>query len=90
MGVPVVTTDAGGMAEVVEAGAHGLVVDRRDPRALARAFATLAADPGRRRGMGERAVARAQDFAVGPHLDAIEQILVTAATDQRAAGASQE
>lgn len=43
--LPVVTTDCGGMTEVVTDGADGLVVPRRDDRAIAAAVARLVADP---------------------------------------------
>lgn len=51
-GLPVVCTDAEGLAENVEADVTGLVVPRRDPEALAAAIALLADDPERRVAMG--------------------------------------
>jgi colanic acid/amylovoran biosynthesis glycosyltransferase len=51
-GLPVVCTDAEGLAENVDPGVTGLVVPRRDPPALAAAIAELAADPERRVAMG--------------------------------------
>jgi glycosyltransferase involved in cell wall biosynthesis len=81
----VVTTDAGGMAEVVTDGVDGLVVPRRDPHALARAFAHLARDPDRRRRMGAHAWARSQDFALEPQVDAVEHLLEAAAANRRGA-----
>ena len=61
-GLPVVTTDAEGLAANVEDGVTGLVVPRRDPAALAAAVQELAADPERRVAMGragrERAATR--------------------------------
>lgn len=53
MKLPVVCTDADGLPENVENGVTGLVVARRDAKALADALAELAADPDRRRRMGE-------------------------------------
>jgi glycosyltransferase involved in cell wall biosynthesis len=76
MGVPVVTTDAGGMTEIVEDGVEGLVVPRRDPRALADAIIGLAADPAMRAAMGKRARARAEQFDTSHHLDELEQVLL--------------
>lgn len=76
MGLPVVTTDVGGMTEVVEDGVVGLVVPSRDPRALADAIGALARDPVHRVEMGRRALALAQQFDTTPHLDRIEEILV--------------
>jgi glycosyltransferase involved in cell wall biosynthesis len=80
MGLPVITTNVGGMTEVIDDGRVGLVVPSRDPRALADAICTLARDPARRAAMGERAVARAQQFDATLHLDRIEAILTELAS----------
>lgn len=58
MKLPVVCTDADGLAENVENGVTGFVVARRDPEALAQALFDLAGDPDRRRRMGEAGRAR--------------------------------
>ncbi len=52
MEVPVVCTDADGLAENVVDGVTGDVVARRDAAAMADRLAALAADPDRRRRMG--------------------------------------
>ncbi len=52
-GVPVVTTDCGGMREAVEDGVEGFVVPVRDVDAMTEALATLWEDPQRRIQMGE-------------------------------------
>jgi colanic acid/amylovoran biosynthesis glycosyltransferase len=52
MGVPVVTTDVGGMSEAVADGLTGLVVPPRDPRALADAVSSLVSDEARRTELG--------------------------------------
>jgi colanic acid/amylovoran biosynthesis glycosyltransferase len=52
MGLPVVCTDAGGLAENVADGETGFVVPRRDPRALAEKM-TLLLDPALRQQMGQ-------------------------------------
>jgi glycosyltransferase involved in cell wall biosynthesis len=57
-GMPVVTTDEGALAEIVEDGATGLLVPPRDPAALAERLAALIANPGLQRQMGARARAR--------------------------------
>jgi glycosyltransferase involved in cell wall biosynthesis len=52
-GLPVVTTDAGGVAEVVQHGVNGLVATPRDVGTLARHLAELVTDGTRRRALGE-------------------------------------
>jgi glycosyltransferase involved in cell wall biosynthesis len=51
-GKPVITTDAGGVSELVEEGVNGYVVARDDPAALALAVVRLFEEPGRAEGMG--------------------------------------
>jgi glycosyltransferase involved in cell wall biosynthesis len=51
-GLPVVSTRVGGIPDLVEDGVTGLLVDRGDPVALARAIAELLRDPQRRAQMG--------------------------------------
>jgi glycosyltransferase involved in cell wall biosynthesis len=59
MGLPVIATDIRGCRQVVDDGRTGLLVPRRDARALADAIGALAADPARRTGMGAAARAKA-------------------------------
>jgi glycosyltransferase involved in cell wall biosynthesis len=58
MGLPVVSTDVGGIAELVVEGVTGWLVPPLDARALARAV-VRATDPGVREEMGARARERA-------------------------------
>jgi glycosyltransferase involved in cell wall biosynthesis len=51
-GRPVVSTDVGGVADLVEDGVNGLLVPSGDAEALAGAIATLLADPERAASMG--------------------------------------
>jgi colanic acid/amylovoran biosynthesis glycosyltransferase len=60
-GLPVVTTDCGGMAEVVRDEVEGLVVPVWNARALAAALGRLAADADMRRTMGNHARERVMD-----------------------------
>ncbi|HEC23996.1 MAG TPA: colanic acid biosynthesis glycosyltransferase WcaL [Chloroflexi bacterium] len=53
MGLPVVTSDAGGLVENVIDGVTGFVVPRRDPDALAEKLILLAQDPELCQRMGE-------------------------------------
>jgi glycosyltransferase involved in cell wall biosynthesis len=54
-GLPVVATSVGGVPELIEHGVHGLLIDRGDPDALARAVASLLRNPALRAEMGARA-----------------------------------
>lgn len=57
-GIPVVTTDCGGLREAVSDGVEGFVVPLRQPEAMAQALHKLWQDPALRRRMGERGRAR--------------------------------
>lgn len=57
-GLPVVTTDCGGMREAVADGVEGFVVPVRAPQAMAEALAHLAGDADLRRSMGAAGRAR--------------------------------
>ncbi len=52
-GLPVVTTDAGGITEAVRHGVNGLVAAPRDVGTLARHLAELVTDGARRRALGD-------------------------------------
>ncbi len=68
---PVVATNVGGLAEVVEDGTTGLLVESEDPDAMARAILVVLEDPCRARALGERARERALErFSWAAHLDA--------------------
>lgn len=54
-GLPVVTTDCGGMREAVTAGVEGFVVPVRSPESMAQALETLARHPEMRQRMGKAA-----------------------------------
>lgn len=57
-GIPVVTTDCGGMSEAVTDGVEGFVVPVRNADAMAAALLKLADDSGLRQRMGQAARAR--------------------------------
>ena len=59
-GKPVVSTRVGGVPELVEDGVHGLLVERRDPDALATAIGRLLRDPAEARRLGEQGRERQQ------------------------------
>lgn len=54
-GIPAVTTDAGAIGEIAQAGVTALVVAREDPRALAAAIDTLLSDPALGRRLADNA-----------------------------------
>jgi colanic acid/amylovoran biosynthesis glycosyltransferase len=64
-GLPVVTTDCGGMTEAVADGEEGFVVPTRDSAGLAEAIVKFASDTELRLSMGARARARVErDFSL--------------------------
>jgi colanic acid/amylovoran biosynthesis glycosyltransferase len=69
-GLPVVTTDCGGMREAVTDRVEGFVVPLRDPAAMAAALAKLAADPALRDRMGRAARERVlSEFSLNRQID---------------------
>jgi colanic acid/amylovoran biosynthesis glycosyltransferase len=61
MELPIVSTTAGGMAELITDGSDGLLVRPRDHVAMARAIAGLLRDPERRRAIGQAARKRVEN-----------------------------
>jgi colanic acid/amylovoran biosynthesis glycosyltransferase len=73
MMLPVVCTDAEGLAENVLDGVTGFVVPRRDPAAMAAKLAELAPDPELRQRMGEAGRERvASTFRIDQEIDGFE------------------
>lgn len=72
-GLPIITTDAGGMREAVRDGNEGFVVPVRDVAALTDRLEELARHPELRARMGDAARARAEaEFALPRQLDELE------------------
>ncbi|MBI5211563.1 MAG: glycosyltransferase family 4 protein [Elusimicrobia bacterium] len=61
-GKAVIASAVGGVAEAVEHGVSGLLVEPGDTRGLTRAMARLAADPGLRARLGKGALEKARRF----------------------------
>lgn len=75
-GLPVVTTDCGGMREAIADGVEGFVVPVRDPRAMATALTILAADQALRQRMGQAARDRVlQQFTLDRQIDKFMSLL---------------
>jgi N-acetyl-alpha-D-glucosaminyl L-malate synthase BshA len=77
---PSVTTDVGGIPEVVDHDRTGLLVPSRQPEDLARAVESLIADPERRAALGQAAREKARtvfssDHIVGQYEDFYRDIL---------------
>jgi D-inositol-3-phosphate glycosyltransferase len=62
-GTPVVASQVGGLAFLVQDGVTGFVVPDGDPQALAEKLTRLLTDPGLRRKLGEQAAAYAGQYA---------------------------
>jgi glycosyltransferase involved in cell wall biosynthesis len=83
-GLPVVTTNAGGMAEAVRDGVDGYVVPVRDIDALADRLGSLLADAGLRQRMGQSARGRVeQEFRLDRQARVFER-MYTAMVEQGA------
>lgn len=63
-GVPVIASDVGGLAEIVEPGNGGWLVPAGDPKALARAITVAATHTDLLRAQGQKARERARLFSV--------------------------
>lgn len=86
-GVPVVSTDVGGVADVVEHGVSGWLAPMDDAEAVARHVLTVLADPGRARTMGQQGRARvAATYDAGRLVHDIEG-LYTTLVQQKLSGA---
>jgi glycosyltransferase involved in cell wall biosynthesis len=73
-GLPVVASDVGGLRDVVQHAATGLLVPPADPGALAAALDGLLEDPQARRRMGEAGRLRARQFEVSAVAPRIAEI----------------
>jgi phosphatidylinositol alpha-mannosyltransferase len=62
-GVPIVASDIHGYKNVVQRGVQGLLVEPRNPRALAAALYALAHDPEMRHRLGEAGRTRAPEYS---------------------------
>ena len=80
-GLPVVTTDAGGITEIVEHGINGLVAQPGDVPAIARHLAELIGDASRRRTLGAAGRRSVEEgFDVRSAADQLARVFAVAAT----------
>ena len=87
-GLPVITTRANGLSEVIENGVHGSVVDdSRDLRALVDAIQTWS-NPDRRAEARPRIVERAAQFDISINVARTLEILLQAANAASTSGKS--
>ena len=74
-GRPVVATRVGGVPDLVQDGVNGLLVQRRDPAALARATAELLRDRELREAMGRRGLDRQRrEFSIEGMVRRVEEL----------------
>ena len=79
-GVPVVSTDLGGLPELVSPGVDGEIVPPNDPDALAASLQGFIADPGRAYEMGRAGRAKVEtQFSPDRHLQRLEGLYAEAA-----------
>jgi glycosyltransferase involved in cell wall biosynthesis len=72
---PVVSTRVGGVPELIEEGVHGLLVEPRDPEALAEAVARLLRDPALAKRLGAQGRERQQrEFSLEAMVRRIEDL----------------
>lgn len=74
LGLPAVASAVGGIPEVVVDGETGVLVPPGRPDLLADALVALAADPDRRRAMGEAARTRGRALSIGAAVARCEEI----------------
>jgi glycosyltransferase involved in cell wall biosynthesis len=84
VGLPVVTTNAGGMSEAVRDGIEGYVVPVRDINALADRLKSLLTDPTQRERMGLSARSRAEaEFSLSRQAEVFEQMYQTVIANRK-------
>jgi glycosyltransferase involved in cell wall biosynthesis len=76
--VPLVASDVGGISEGMHDEEHALLFDGGDAEGAARALARTFTEPEQTAARVARALQRAQQFRIGPYLDAQEQFVTEA------------
>ncbi|MEW6033646.1 MAG: glycosyltransferase family 4 protein [Chloroflexota bacterium] len=70
-GTPLVANNKGGVAEVLEEGETGFLVDPRHPEQMADRIVRILRDPALAARMGEKAVKKAQEFSKERHVQMV-------------------
>jgi len=76
--VPIVASDVGGIGEGMRDEEHALLFDRADAAGAAAALERVLGDPEATAARVARARERAEDFRIGPYLEAQEQFVLDA------------
>jgi starch synthase len=82
-GLPVVASRTGGLPDLVDDGATGLLVPPGDPAAMAEALATVLGDDRRRAAMRAAAAERAHRFSTATVVPVIEGVYGEVAAARR-------
>jgi glycosyltransferase involved in cell wall biosynthesis/GT2 family glycosyltransferase len=85
-GKAIIASQAGGVAEVIDHGVHGLVVPIADPAALATALTQLINDPALRSKLGAAAQARAAGYLTLERFEREIETVFAAALEVQAVG----
>jgi GT2 family glycosyltransferase/glycosyltransferase involved in cell wall biosynthesis/predicted O-methyltransferase YrrM/SAM-dependent methyltransferase len=80
-GIPLVTTDSGGIADYAVNGDTALVVPPRDPAAIASALILLASNRDLRERLRQTALAKAAEFSWDASVTALEGLLLRATSE---------
>ena len=68
-GLPIVTTDEGGIADIVQDGENGLICEKNNPEDLAEKIRLLLSDPARRSRMGQNGFTRFKSHFTLTHFE---------------------
>jgi glycosyltransferase involved in cell wall biosynthesis len=74
MGLPVIATNVGGPAEVIDDGVDGLLLAPREPEAWAQAISRLIEAPQERARIAEAGRRRSRDFSVDSHAEVLREL----------------
>jgi glycosyltransferase involved in cell wall biosynthesis len=74
MGVPVMATNIGGPAELIDDGRDGILLPPRNPKRWAEAIGRLLSHPELRRQIGDAGREKAADFGRGRHAEAVVDV----------------